>query len=304
MNNDYRRLDIEVLKDFMEGEEHDVYLLIKKLYFKDMYMSLYEDSFKKLSNDDSLETFVETTFRAYRTQNKLNQCLKVRDGKYYDEFLIKCVASELYRRFPDATVVKSMIKEDFIELVIEREKNYLDNVLLNEYNIDFLISLLKDKFGNSHTANITEVIDYIYEISNGKASKLGTINTFEEYLNELIKDSNITLNQLGTESLIKKGIYDVTMGKLPTKNQLIMISFALRLSVDKRLKLFELAKDKVRDKSNSNMYNFDTTNKRDKLILHWLNNIVELEEIAKNKNKYIVEVFNDILKAANFDVLK
>ena len=30
------------------------------------------------------------------------------------------------------------------------------------------------------------------------------------------------------------------MGKLPTKNQLIMISFALRLSVDKRLKLFEL----------------------------------------------------------------
>lgn len=304
MNNDYRRLDIEVLKDFMEGEEHDVYLLIKKLYFKDMYMSLYEDSFKKLSNDDSLETFVETAFRAYRTQNKLNQCLKVRDGKYYDEFLIKCVASELYRRFPEANIVKSMIKEDFIELVIEREKNYLDNILLNEYNIDFLISLLKDKFSNSHTANITDVIDYIYEISNGKNSKLGTINTFEEYLNELIKDSNITLNQLGTESLIKKGIYDVTMGKLPTKNQLIMISFALRLSVDKRLKLFELAKDKVRDKSNSNIYNFDTTNKRDKLILHWLNNIVELEEISKNKNKYIVEVFNDILRAANFDILK
>lgn len=304
MNGDYRRLDIEVLKDFMEGEEHDVYLLIKKLYFKDMYMSLYEDSFKKLSNNDSLETFVETTFRAYKTQNKLNQCLKVRDGKYYDEFLIKCVASEVYRRFPDADVVKSMVKEDFIELVIEREKNYLDNVLLNEYNIDFLISLLKDKFGNSHTANITEVIDYIYEISNGRESKFGKINTFEEYLNELIKESNVTLNQLGTESLIKKGIYDVTMGKLPTKNQLIMISFALRLSVDARLKLFELAKDKVRDKSNSNIYNFDTTNKRDKLILHWLNNISELEIIANDKNKYIVEVFNEILRAANYDVLK
>ena len=83
-----------------------------------------------------------------------------------------------------------------------------------------------------------------------------------------------------------------------------MISFALRLSVDKRLKLFELAKDKVRDKSNSNMYNFDTTNKRDKLILHWLNNIDELERIAKSKNKYIVEVFNDILRSAGFDTLK
>lgn len=304
MNNDYRRLDIEVLKDFMEGEEHDVYLLIKKLYFKDMYMSLYEDSFKKLSNDDSLETFVNTAFKAYKTQNRLNQCLKVRDGKYYDEFLIKCVASEIYKRFPEANVVKSMIKEDFIDLVIEKEKNYLDNILLNEYNIDFLISLIKDKFGNTHTANISDVIDYIYEISNSRESKLSKLNTFEEYLNELINESNITLNQLGNESLIKKGIYDLTMGKLPTKNNLIMLSFALRLSTEKRIKLFELAKEKVKNNSNSNMYNFDTTNNRDKLILHWLNNLVELDNIAKNKNKYIVEVFNDILKSANFDILK
>ena len=63
MNSDYRRLDIEVLEDFMDGEEHDVYLLIKKLYFKDMYMSLYEDSFKKLSDNDSLDTFVETALK-------------------------------------------------------------------------------------------------------------------------------------------------------------------------------------------------------------------------------------------------
>ena len=304
MNNDYRRVDIEVLKDFMEGEEHDVYLLIKKLYFKDMYMSLYEDSFKKLSNEDSLETFLNTAFKAYRTQNKLNQCLKVRDGKYYDEFLIKCVASEIYRRFPEANVVKNMIKEDFIDLVIEKEKNYLDNILLNEYNIDFLISLLKDKFNNTRTANISDVIDYIYEISNSRESKLSKLNNFEEYLNELIKESNITLNQLGNESLIKKGIYDITMGKLTTKNHLIMLSFALRLSTEKRLKLFELAKEKVKNNSNSNIYNFDTSNSRDKLILHWLNNLEELDNIAKNKNKYIVEVFNDILKSANFDILK
>lgn len=304
MNSDYRRLDIEVLEDFMDGEEHDVYLLIKKLYFKDMYMSLYEDSFKKLSDNDSLDTFVETAFRAYKKQNRLNQCLKVRDGKYYDEFLIKCVASEVYRRFPNAGCLKTMIKEDFIELMIEKEKNYLDNILLNEYNLDFLISLLKDKFGNGQNANISEVIDYIYEISNSRENRLSMINSFEEYLNLLIADANITLNQLGNESLIKKGIYDITMGKLPTKNNLIMISFALRLSLEKRLKLFELAGDKVKNKSNSNMYNFDTTNKRDKLILHWLNNIDELERIAKSKNKYIVEVFNDILRSAGFDTLK
>ena len=89
MNNDYKKLDINILKDFMEGEEHDVYLLIKKLFFKDMYMTLYEYSFKDLEDNDTLETFLEVAFKAYRTQNKLNQCLKVRDGKYYDEFLIK-----------------------------------------------------------------------------------------------------------------------------------------------------------------------------------------------------------------------
>ena len=304
MNNDYKKLDINILKDFMEGEEHDVYLLIKKLFFKDMYMTLYEYSFKDLEDNDTLETFLEVAFKAYRTQNKLNQCLKVRDGKYYDEYLIKCVATEMWRRFPNAKVVKTYVKEDFIDMVIEKEKNYLDNILLNEYNVDFLISLLKDKFGQSHNANISEVIDYIYEISNSRESKLSKINTFEEYINELIKESNLTLNQLGNESLIKKGIYDITMGKLPTKNNLIMLSFALRLSTEKRIKLFELAKEKVKDKSNSNIYNFDTTNKRDKLIIHWLNNITELEHISKSKNKYIVEVFNDILKSANFDILK
>ena len=77
------------------------------------------------------------------------------------------------------------------------------------------------------------------------------------------------------------------MGKLPTKNNLIMLSFALRLSTEKRIKLFELAKEKVKDKSNSNIYNYDTTNKWDKLIIHWLNNITELEHISKRKNKYL-----------------
>ena len=76
MKNDYRKIDIEVLKDFIEGEEHDVYLLIKKLYYKDMYMSLYEYSFKDLNNNDTLETFVVTAFNAYKIQNKLNKSIK------------------------------------------------------------------------------------------------------------------------------------------------------------------------------------------------------------------------------------
>ena len=68
-----------------------------------------------------------------------------------------------------------------------------------------------------------------------------------------------------------------------------MLSLALRLSTEKRLKLFELAKDRVRDKSNSNIYNFDITNKRDKLILHWLNNIEELDtkKVIDNEIKKI-----------------
>lgn len=304
MISEYRKIDIEVLEDFIEGEEHDIYLLVKKLVFKDMYMTLYEDSFKTLKLDDPLEIFVKIAFKAYKKQNKLNECLKIRDGKYHDEFLIKCVTSEIYRRFDGAEALKTITKEEFINLVVEKEKNYLDNILLSEYNIDLLITMLKDKFGNSCNANMSDVIDYIYEISNNRGNKLVTINTYEEYINELIKESNLTLHQLGNESLIKKGIYELTLDKLPTKNNLIMLSFALRLTEEKRTKLFNLAKEKIKNKSNSNMYNFDLNNKRDKLILHWLNNIDELDGIAKNKNKSIVELFNKILLAANYDILK
>ena len=144
-------------------------------------MTLYEYSFKDLEDNDTLETFLEVAFKAYRTQNKLNQCLKVRDGKYYDEYLIKCVASEMWRRFPNAKVVKTYVKEDFIDMVIEKEKNYLDNILLNEYNVDFLISLIKDKFG-SKLASINEVADYIYELSKTSDNNYSNINSFEELL--------------------------------------------------------------------------------------------------------------------------
>lgn len=301
--NDFRRIDIEILKDFMDGEEHDVYLLIKKLFFKDMYMSLYEYCFKNLSEDDSVETFVEAAFKAYREQNKLNQCLKIRDGKHHDFFLIRCVASEIYERYKNSYLVKNIPKDEFKKMIIEKERNYIDNVLLNEYNVDFLISLIKDKFG-SNMANVNDVANYIYELSNHNENKFSNIKSYEEYLNELIKENKITLYQLGNESLIKKGIYDLTVDKLPTKNQLIMISFALRLSKEKRQKLFELASSKIENKSYSNMYNFDEDNLRDKLIIHWLNNIDELDKIAKKKNKYIVEVVNDILESSNYDILK
>jgi hypothetical protein len=303
MENDYRKIDIEILKDFMDGEEHDVYLLIKKLFFKDMYMSLYEYCFKNLNEEDSVETFVETAFKAYREQNKLNQCLKIRDGKHHDFFLIRCVASEIYERYKNSYLVKNIPKDEFKKMIIEKEKNYIDNVLLNEYNVDLLISLIKDKFG-SKLANVNDVADYIYELSKTNEKSFSNIKTFEEYLNEIIKENNITLYQLGNESLIKKGIYDLTVDKLPTKNQLIMISFALKLSKEKRLILFDLAKQKVENKSNSNMYNFDEDNLRDKLIIHWLNNIEELDKVAKKKNKYIVEVINDILESSNYDILK
>lgn len=100
--------------------------------------------------------------------------------------------------------LKNIKKEDFIPLVIEKEKNYLDNILLSEYNIDLLTTMLKDKFGNSCNTNMSDVIDYIYEISNSRGNKLVAINTYEEYINELIKESNLTLHQLENESLIKK----------------------------------------------------------------------------------------------------
>lgn len=300
---DYKKVDIEVLKDFIEGEEHDVYLLIKKLYFKDLYMTLYDYEFRELKDNDNLEKFVTTAFNTYKSQNRLNKCLKIRDGKYYDDFLIGCVVGEIYQRFNSAIALKNISKDEFKKLVIEKEKNYLDNILLNEYNVDFLVSLMIDKFGENKNVNTDDVVEFIYEIAN-KEKKDKQIDTLEIYINNLILESNFTLNQLGNESLIKKNIYELTTNKLPTKNNLIMLSFALRLSKEKRNKLFELAKLKVANKSNSNIYNFDLDNKRDKLILYWLNNIEELNNISKIKNKYIVEVFNEMLLSAGYDILK
>ena len=102
-----------------------------------MYMTLYEYSFKDLEDNDTLETFLEVAFKAYRTQNKLNQCLKVRDGKYYDEYLIKCVASEMWRRFPNAKVVAH-----------EAEREMLQNAQINSSMEIFMrpITIEADKY--------------------------------------------------------------------------------------------------------------------------------------------------------------
>ena len=72
----YNKIDIDVLKEFIEGEVNDIYAFVKKVYYKDMYMTIHDFCFNDLKNDDSI------TF--YQTQLK----------KSYDKYLKEDIKSQ------------------------------------------------------------------------------------------------------------------------------------------------------------------------------------------------------------------
>ncbi len=302
MKKNYRSIDFNIITDFVEGEIHDIYALVKQLYFKDMYMSIYEYYFNKLSKDDPLEKFIDITYGTYRKQNKLNTCLKVTSGKYYDDYLMKCVVHELYEEFSESPALKTVPREEFRRMVFEHDKNHIDHELMSEYNVNVLTSLLSDKFSNKKELKIDEVVDFIKEISENDTTEEEPIEYFT-YFNKLIEKKNITLNGLGQDSKIGKKIYDLSIDKMPTKNQIIMIILTLKLNKEEQKTILGLLKDKVKNTSNSNKYSFEEDSERDKIILHWLDNIFELEKIATKTNKTIVAVMNDILKQAEIEIL-
>ena len=303
MNREFNTIDINTINEFIDGETHDVYLLVRKTCYKDLYMTLYQYTFRDLNDDSPLETFVIKAYTAYKKQNRLNKALKVTDGRYYDEYLLKCVVNEIFIRYPSASSLKDMTQQSFLEKVIEYERKTLDNVFINEYNIGFLISHVKENFHNREDIKVCEILNLINTLANNQEQKKDHEDYFE-YLNNLIDEKKFTLNQLGNDSGIKKGIYELSLDKLPTKNQLIMLILALKLNSNEQQKILNLAKEQVRNKSNSNLYSFENNNERDILIEHWLNNLEALENMAEKKNKTTVNILNDILKERDFETLK
>jgi len=299
----YNKIDIDVLKEFIEGEVNDIYLFVKKVYYKDMYMTIHDYCLNDLKNDDPLEKYIKATLLDYKMQNKLNKSLKVTDGKYFDEYLIHCIVGNVFERFPNSIALSKETKKTYLLKIVEEEKCTLDNNLISEHNISLLTGILRNKFNSKDTYNIETVIDFLKELSSDDKEE-EKIECFTEYLNKLIIMKNMTLNQLGTESMIKKGIYDISLGKTPTKNQLIMLIIALKLNREESNKLFELAKLEVKNSSNSNMYSFEKDNERDVLILHWLDNLQRLREIARKRNKSTIQIFNEVLKESDFEVLR
>ena len=303
MNDNYNKIDREILEELIEGNIHDIYTFIKKHCYKDMYMTIYDYTLSELSLDDDLDKFIKITLRTYKRQNKLNKSLKITDGKYFDNYLLGCIVGRIFETFPEAKALEHETKHTFKEKVVKREQESLDHLLNGEYNTRFLTGLIRNKFSNKDEANIDEVIDYIESLSKDIGDQEEKTD-FLAHFNTLITKKKITLNQLGTESLIKKGIYELSLGKQPSKNQLIMLAFALKLDKEEIDILFNLAKEKIKNNHDSNIYSFDSDNERDNLLLHWMNNIGQLEIIAKKRDKYIVEIINSILKESNFDILK
>ena len=298
----YNKINIDILKELIEGDVHDIYLFIKKTIYKDMYMTIHDYCFEGLKSTDSIETFKKTALLDYNMQNALNKILKVTDGKYFDDYLMNCILGNLYERFPNSKALLKETKENFLEEIYKINTKQ-SNDIINEHSIALLSGLIKAKFNNQESINIEDLTSYLRELSNNKKVKLEKLN-FTSYLNKLTNDRRITLNQLGTESFIKKGIYEISLGKIPTKNQLIMLSISLNLNKEESKKLFDLAKEEIKNSSNSNMYSFEKDNERDNLILHWLNNIESLKDIAKKRNKNVIQILNDILKESNFEILK
>ncbi len=302
MKKNYRTIDINIINDFVEGEIHDIYALVKQLYFKDMYMSIYEHYFSRLNKTDTLEQFIDITYGTYKKQNKLNLCLKVTSGKYYDDYLMKCVVHELFEEFIDAPALQNISRDEFRRLVFEHDKNHIDHELISDYNVNVLTSFLNNKFCNQENLKINDVIAFIKEISESDLNQELSQEYFS-YFNKLIEEKNITLNQLGQDSKIGKKIYDLSIDKLPTKNQIIMIILSLKLNKEEQKTILQLLRDKVKNTSISNKYSFEEDSERDRLLLHWLDNIFELDKIATKTNKSIVSVINDILKQSEFEIL-
>lgn len=294
----YNKIDIDILKELIDGDTHDVYLFIKKTIYKDMYLSIHDYCFKDLNENDNIETFKKAALLDYNMQNALNKSLKVTDSKYFDEYLMNCILGNLYERFPNSKALLKESKEDFFNYIYGINESKKDDI-----NISLLSGLIKSKFKNKEKISILELTEFLKNLSNEENKNIKE-ETFTDYLNELTKSKNITLNQLGTESFIKKRIYEISLGKTPTKNQLIMLSISLNLNKDESKKLFNLAKDKVKNSSISNIYSFEKDNERDNLILHWLNNIESLKDIARKRNKNVIQILNDILKESNFEILK
>ena len=303
MNEEYKKINREIIEELIEGNTHDLYLFVKRHCYKDMYMTIYDYTLEELNIHDDLDKFIKIALRTYKRQNKLNKSLKITDGKYFDNYLLGCIVGRIFENYQGAKALKGETKHTFKEKVLEKEQKSLDHLLTSEYNTSFLTGLIRNNFSNKTEVNINEVIEYIENLSKD-SPKDKAKEDFLSYFNGLITLKKISLNQLGTESLIKKGIYEISLGKQPTKNQLIMLIFALKLDKEAQDKLFCLAKDKIKNNHDSNIYTFDNENPRDQLLIHWLNNINQLEIIAEKRNKSVVEIINSILKESTFDILK
>lgn len=303
MDQNFNEIDINTLREFIDGDVHDVYLFVKKCYYRDMYMTIYKYGFKRIINEDSKEQLIDKVLFIYKLQNNLNASLKVTDGKYFDDYLMRRVIDEVFRKFEDHPALRDETHSSFMQKVVDIRRKSISTDLTNKQDMMVLTNLLKDKFVSSDLVGIDEVLKYIDELipSDTKIELEEDHTNFTNYLNHLIDIKNITLNQLGNESLIKKGVYDISLGKIPTKNQLIAISIALKLDIESSKKLFSLAYENVKNTAESNMYTFDKENNRDIIILHWINNIEALEHLANKKNKNMVSTLNGILRDSKFE---
>lgn len=129
----------KIIKEFIYGDLN-IYDLVNKLHYKNMYELIYEESFKEANCLTLYATFLDIAYKIYIRQTALNISLKLVDGSL-DEFLIGCIVMETYKRFPNAYYLSYIDGNHFKKQLTEMIKtNYYGD---NEKNINIIKSLKK-----------------------------------------------------------------------------------------------------------------------------------------------------------------
>lgn len=121
------KINISILNEYIYKSKN-LYILVQKAYYEDMYNTIYNYYLKKLNNNDQLDKFLHYAFMIYKNHNKLKNNLFIPNNLNdltIDIDLIEFVVEKIFITFTNAYELRLISKIDFSNKLKERiELNY------------------------------------------------------------------------------------------------------------------------------------------------------------------------------------